>query len=71
MELPTGKRVLSGIQPSGAVHVGNYYGAIRQFIELQPDNHAAYFLADYHSMTTMRDAPAADRRIRLSIGCNR
>ncbi len=60
MKLPTGKRVLSGIQPSGAVHVGNYYGAIRQFIELQPDNHAAYFLADYHSMTTMRDA--AERR---------
>ena len=60
MKLPKGKRVLSGIQPSGAVHVGNYYGAIRQFIELQPDNHAAYFIADYHSMTTLRDP--AERR---------
>ena len=60
MKVPTGKRVLSGIQPSGAVHVGNYFGAIRQWIELQEGNEAAYFLADYHSMTTIRDA--AERR---------
>jgi tryptophanyl-tRNA synthetase len=55
-----GKRILSGIQPSGAVHIGNYFGAIRQWIQLQEENEAAYFLADYHSMTTMRDA--AERR---------
>ena len=57
---PTGKRVLSGIQPSGMVHLGNYFGALQQFIELQERNSAAYFLADYHSMTTIRDA--AERR---------
>jgi tryptophanyl-tRNA synthetase len=57
---PRGKRVLSGVQPSGAVHIGNYFGAIRQWIELQEENEAAYFLADYHSMTTIRDA--AERR---------
>ena len=53
---PKGKRVLSGVQPSGVLHVGNYFGAIRQFIELQDGNDAAYFLADYHSMTSIRDA---------------
>jgi len=41
-------RVLSGVQPSGVLHIGNYFGAIRQFIELQEDNDCFYFLADLH-----------------------
>ena len=49
-------RVLSGIQPSGTLHLGNYYGAMRQHIELQSDNECFYFIANYHSMTTVRDA---------------
>jgi tryptophanyl-tRNA synthetase len=48
-------RVLSGIQPSGALHIGNYFGALRQFIELQNDNDAYYFVADYHALTSVRD----------------
>lgn len=48
------KRFLSGIQPSGDLHLGNYFGAIRQHIENQ--EHAYYFLADYHALTTITDA---------------
>src|SRR5271155_104551 len=49
-------RILSGIQPSGALHIGNYFGALRQFIELERQNEAYYFVADYHAMTSVRDA---------------
>jgi tryptophanyl-tRNA synthetase len=51
-----GARVLSGIQPSGVQHLGNYFGALRQFIALQEGNHASYFMADLHSLTSIRDA---------------
>jgi tryptophanyl-tRNA synthetase len=53
-------RILSGIQPSGEPHLGNYFGAMRQHVELQAKGEAIYFLADYHSMTSIRDA--AERR---------
>jgi tryptophanyl-tRNA synthetase len=49
-------RVLSGIQPSGALHIGNYFGALRQFIDLQNENDAYYFVANYHALTSVRDA---------------
>jgi tryptophanyl-tRNA synthetase len=49
-------RILSGIQPSGALHIGNYFGALRQFIELERQNDAYYFVADYHALTSVRDA---------------
>jgi tryptophanyl-tRNA synthetase len=49
-------RVLSGIQPSGALHIGNYFGAIRQYVALQDGNDAYYFVADYHALTSVRDA---------------
>ena len=50
-------RSLSGIQPSGRLHLGNYYGALRQFLELQEQGEALYFLADLHALTTVRDGP--------------
>jgi tryptophanyl-tRNA synthetase len=49
-------RVLSGVQPSGALHIGNYLGAIRQFVELQHEHDCYYFLADLHALTTVHDA---------------
>jgi tryptophanyl-tRNA synthetase len=49
-------RILSGIQPSGALHIGNYFGAIRQYIALQENNEAYYFVADFHALTSVRDA---------------
>src|ERR1700728_50494 len=49
-------RILSGIQPSGALHLGNYFGMMRPAIELQEKGKAFYFIADYHSMTSLFDA---------------
>ncbi|NIP85750.1 MAG: tryptophan--tRNA ligase [Planctomycetales bacterium] len=48
-------RVLSGIQPTGRFHWGNYFGAIRQYIELQTEDAAFYFIANLHALTTVRD----------------
>lgn len=50
-------RILSGVQPSGQLHIGNYFGAIRQFVQLQADaaNDCYYFVADLHAMTTIKD----------------
>jgi tryptophanyl-tRNA synthetase len=49
-------RILSGVQPSGTLHIGNYFGAIRQHIALQDEGDAFYFLANYHALTTVNDA---------------
>ena len=49
-------RVLSGIQPTGRFHWGNYFGAIRQYIQLQHEDEAFYFIANLHALTTIRDA---------------
>ncbi len=48
-------RVLSGIQPTGRFHWGNYFGAIQQYIALQENEQAYYFIADLHALTTVRD----------------
>ena len=48
-------RVLSGIQPTGRFHWGNYFGAIRQYIALQNNEQAYYFIADLHALTTIHD----------------
>lgn len=48
-------RVLSGIQPSGKLHVGNYFGAMQQQLELQAEHECFYFIADYHALTSNPD----------------
>lgn len=48
-------RVLSGIQPTGRFHWGNYFGAIQQYIALQTNEQAFYFIADLHALTSVRD----------------
>lgn len=48
-------RVLSGIQPTGRPHWGNYFGAIQQYIDLQSQDQAFYFIANLHALTTIRD----------------
>jgi tryptophanyl-tRNA synthetase len=50
------KRFLSGIQPSGKLHLGNYFGAIAQHLALQHEGEAFYFIANYHALTTINDA---------------
>jgi tryptophanyl-tRNA synthetase len=54
-------RILSGIQPSGALHIGNYFGMMMPAIELQQKGEAFYFIANYHSMTSLTD-PALRRQ---------
>ena len=48
-------KVLSGIQPTGRFHWGNYFGAIRQYIALQGNEQSFYFIADLHALTSVRD----------------
>jgi len=48
-------RVLSGIQPSGRLHIGNYFGAMRQHLALQAEHEGFYFIADYHALTSNPD----------------
>ncbi|MBA3651489.1 MAG: tryptophan--tRNA ligase [Chthoniobacterales bacterium] len=63
-------RILSGIQPSGVLHIGNYFGMMRPAIALQGEGEALYFIADYHALTSLRD-PAAlrenSRRVALDF----
>lgn len=59
-------RILTGIQPSGALHLGNYFGAMRPALELQDQGDAFLFIADYHSMTSLFDA-AARRKYTLDV----
>jgi tryptophanyl-tRNA synthetase len=59
-------RILSGVQSSGRLHLGNYYGAIRQWVSLQEEGEALYFIANLHALTTVRDAAALRENIRES-----
>jgi tryptophanyl-tRNA synthetase len=59
-------RILSGVQPSGRAHLGNYFGAIRQYISLQAGNEPFYFIASYHALTAVQD-PAVLREYTLGV----
>jgi tryptophanyl-tRNA synthetase len=48
-------RILSGIQPSGVLHIGNYFGMMKPAIALQAEGEALYFIADYHALTSLRN----------------
>ncbi len=52
-------RTLSGVQSSGKLHIGNYYGAIRQFVAMQDQGEALFFIANYHALNSVRDAAAS------------
>ena len=63
-------RILSGIQPSGVLHIGNYFGMMRPAIELQKQGETFYFIADYHALTSLRDPKALrenSRRVALDF----
>jgi tryptophanyl-tRNA synthetase len=59
-------RILSGIQPSGRLHIGNFFGMMKPAIELQDQGEAFYFIANYHSMTSLFD-PAERRANTLEV----
>jgi tryptophanyl-tRNA synthetase len=63
-------RILSGIQPSGALHIGNYFGMMRPAIALQAEGETFYFIADYHALTSLHDPKALrenSRRVALDF----
>jgi len=63
-------RILSGIQPSGMLHIGNYFGMMRPAIALQAEGEAFYFIAEYHALTSVRDPQALrenSRRVALDF----
>ncbi len=53
--MPERPRILSGIKPTGPLHIGNYFGMMRPAIAWQEKGEALYFIADYHALTTLRD----------------
>ena len=57
-------RILSGIQPTGVLHIGNYFGMMRQAIGLQDEGEAFYFIADYHALTSVRDPDTLRQNVR-------
>jgi tryptophanyl-tRNA synthetase len=61
---PERKRILSGVQPTGKLHLGNYFGAIKQHIALQDEAECYYFIADYHALTTIHDPQLLHENVR-------
>jgi tryptophanyl-tRNA synthetase len=57
------KRLLTGLQPSGALHIGNYFGALRPFADAYGQYESFLMVADYHSLTSLKDAAALRQNI--------
>jgi tryptophanyl-tRNA synthetase len=57
-------RILTGLQPSGKLHVGNFFGAMEPAVQLQNEGEAFYFIADYHAMTTTHDPAVLRENVR-------
>jgi len=57
-------RILTGLQPSGKLHVGNYFGAMEPAVRLQEEGEAFYFIADYHAMTSSQNPAALRENVR-------
>ncbi len=62
------RRILSGVQPSGKLHIGNYFGAIKQHIALQDEAECFFFIADYHALTTLGEAERVEIENAKSTG---
>ena len=57
-------RIFSGIQPSGELHIGNYLGAVKNWVQLQETHEAIYCVVDYHAITVAYEPEALSRRRR-------
>lgn len=62
-------RIVSGIQPTGNIHIGNYLGAIKQWISLQEKNECVFFVADLHALTTPYDPKKLQEKITEKLIC--
>jgi len=60
------QRLLTGLQSSGALHIGNYFGVLKPFLEMYPQYDSYLMVADYHAVTSLRD-PAALRQNILNV----
>ena len=60
------KRIFSGVQPTGNLHLGNYLGAIRNFVGLQNDYECIYCIVDLHAITVPQDPKALRHRTRIA-----
>ena len=63
MSKETRKILLSGVKPTGTVHIGNYFGAMKQMVDLQDKYESYIFIADYHAMTTVQNKADLKQRI--------
>jgi tryptophanyl-tRNA synthetase len=61
------KRILSGMQPSGRLHLGNYHGALKNWLTLQEDYDCFYFVADWHALTTLYEEPHLIKKFSLEV----
>ena len=59
-------RIFSGIQPTGNLHLGNYLGAIRNWVALQDDFESIYCVVDLHAITVPQDSPASPEHARVT-----
>lgn len=59
-------RILTGIQPSGILHIGNYFGAIKPILDLQGQGEVFVFLADLHALTSLQNAEAMRQNVRMA-----
>ena len=57
------KRLFSGIQPSGTLHIGNYFGALKQWLQMQEEYECVFCVVDYHALTTVKDPSLLRRNI--------
>ena len=62
------RRVLSGMRPTGMLHLGNYHGALKNWIELQYQYECYFFIADWHALTTGYEDTSQPRGVRLDDG---
>lgn len=61
------KRILSGMQPSGPLHLGNYFGALQNWVSLQDEFECFYFIADWHSLTTLYEDPSDIKKYSMEV----
>ena len=59
--------VVSGIRPTGNLHLGNYYGAVRSFLSMQEEYNCYFFIADWHSLTTRPKPEDIQKRVRTIL----
>ena len=63
MRMPNKKTLLSGVKPTGRPHIGNYFGAMKQFVDMRNDYNAIYMIVDYHALNFIQNAEEMKRNI--------